>query len=154
MHSHRISFSGNIVKRGFWIYIWRIAHSSGVYYYVGRTGDSSSANAASPMSRMSAHFGHNPKGNALKRNLMSIDIDMEECDYDYYCFGPLIDEKASWDEHRKARDIAATVEVKVAQHLKAQGCRVIGQHQIKQKSLDPMVKQFTKEITEALDEVL
>ena len=149
-----ISFSGDIVKRGFWVYVWRIKHKSGDYFYVGRTGDSSSVNAASPMSRMSAHFSRNPKGNALKRNLLHKGVEMEDCTFEYHCFGPLMEEKDTWEAHRKARDLVATVELNVAEHLKRKGHQVIGQHQLTRKSDDSNVIRFTEEISDSLDQIL
>jgi len=69
-----VRFRGDILKSGFWIYVWKVTHEEKIYYYVGRTGDSSSVNAASPMSRWTTHIGNNKKGNTLKRHITSLGI--------------------------------------------------------------------------------
>jgi hypothetical protein len=60
--THVFSFDGKLLQRGFWLYVWEItAADHEVFYYVGRTGDSSSPNAQSPFNRMSQHLGVNAK---------------------------------------------------------------------------------------------
>ena len=53
---HELTFPGPMTKRGFWLYVWRIQSPEGELLYVGRTGDSSSAHAASPIERMGQHL--------------------------------------------------------------------------------------------------
>lgn len=65
-----LAFSGQVLRRGFWLYVWEIQPpNSERIYYVGRTGDSSSPNAQSPFSRMSHHLGFNRRSNVLRRHL-------------------------------------------------------------------------------------
>jgi hypothetical protein len=46
---HQLSFSGAMLSRGFWLYVWEIVAEDGkTVFYVGMTGDSSSPNAQSP----------------------------------------------------------------------------------------------------------
>ena len=54
-HNIELMLDGKLLKRGFWVYVWKIiTKDDQVFYYVGRTGDSSSCNAALPFSRMSS----------------------------------------------------------------------------------------------------
>ena len=38
----RANFSGRILERGFWLYVWKVTAPNKTVFYVGRTGDSSS----------------------------------------------------------------------------------------------------------------
>lgn len=42
MNQYHFEFSGKIIERGFWIYTYKIINNNTTYFYVGRTGDSSS----------------------------------------------------------------------------------------------------------------
>jgi hypothetical protein len=56
--THKVYFEGGFLKRGFWLYVWEVTTPRrGRYYYVGRTGDSSSLKAQSPFIRMGQHLG-------------------------------------------------------------------------------------------------
>ena len=74
-----MSFQGEVLERGFWLYIWEIVNGSNRYFYVGRTGDSSSAHAASPFNRIGQHldFRENAKGNSLAKRLNEVGINPE-----------------------------------------------------------------------------
>jgi hypothetical protein len=51
--TYMIALDGGVLRRGFWLYVWEvIAPTREGFLYVGRTGDSSSANAQSPFNRM------------------------------------------------------------------------------------------------------
>ncbi len=68
--THSLSFSGGLLERGFWLYVWETTpESGGPLYYVGRTGDRSSVNAQSPFNRMGAHLAVRWQGNMLRRHL-------------------------------------------------------------------------------------
>ncbi len=68
--THVLSISGEVLQRGFWLYIWEIqTPKSNRLYYVGRTGDSSSINAQSPFNRMGQHLGFHKNSNVLRRHL-------------------------------------------------------------------------------------
>ena len=46
---HTLTISTDVLRRGFWLYVWAVALRHGKQvYYVGRTGDSSSIHAQSP----------------------------------------------------------------------------------------------------------
>ena len=69
---HSLAFEGTLLERGFWLYIWDVRRAREErFLYVGRTGDSSSPNAASPFNRMGLHLNlkHNAKANSLVRQI-------------------------------------------------------------------------------------
>jgi hypothetical protein len=134
MNKYQLEFPGEITARGFWIYVYKITHDSSTYYYVGRTGDSSSTNASSPFKRMLSHFSNNKKGNALTRNLNEAKIPIESSEFKLYSFGPLYPEQENWHNHQKYRDLTATVEFQVAIELIEKGYKVIGTHSIETRS--------------------
>ena len=75
-----LSFSGALLQRGFWLYVWEVTAEDGRrVLYVGRTGDSSSANAQSPFNRLSQHLGNNEHANALRRQLEEAGINPVTC---------------------------------------------------------------------------
>ena len=61
------SFSGSLLQRGFWLYVWQVTTADGrEVLYVGRTGDSSSPHAQSPFNRLSQHLGSNKSRERLQ----------------------------------------------------------------------------------------
>jgi hypothetical protein len=119
-------FSGQLLERGFWLYVWEIRSREGrTIYYVGRTGDSSSPNAQSPFNRMGQHLGFNDKSNVLRRRLEQLGIAPESCEFRLVEHGPILDEAASIEEHRRARDIVAALEKALAEAMCAAGYDVI-----------------------------
>lgn len=79
---HQLSFSGEILERGFWLYVWEVAAPDGArLYYVGRTGDSSSTNAQSPFNRMGQHLGFAANSNMLRRHLVAFGVKPERCSF-------------------------------------------------------------------------
>lgn len=82
--TYELSFKGELLQRGFWLYVWEITTAKQAQiYYVGRTGDSSSANAQSPFNRMGQHLGFNDKSNVLRRKLLHKDrnVNPDECSF-------------------------------------------------------------------------
>ena len=65
MNTYTTSFDGALLKRGFWLYVCRIAYGRRSVLYVGRTGDSSSPHASSPFTRIGQHLGENTRNNSL-----------------------------------------------------------------------------------------
>ena len=128
--SYELSFDGRLLTRGFWVYVWRVEDPLArlVVHYVGRTGDSSSANAGSPFSRMSAHLGRNTKGNALRRNLVLAGLTPERSRFSLLALGPLFLEQSTLEAHRLVRDRAAAIEAALAAELRKGGFRVLGNH--------------------------
>ena len=109
MEMCRMEFSGRLLKRGFWLYIWDIREQNQRRLYVGRTGDSSSPHASSPFRRIGQHLDTrlNAKGNALGRQLASRGINPEACTFEMTAIGPIFDEQKTMHEHEPFRDKTA-----------------------------------------------
>ncbi len=125
-----MEFSGKLLKRGFWLYIWDIKGEKTHHLYVGRTGDTSSANASSPFRRIGQHLDTRPnaKGNALGQRLKEACINPEACTFEMIAIGPIFDEKKSMPEHKPLRDKTAALERALADELKRRGYEVLGVH--------------------------
>lgn len=130
LSAQNVSFSGKLLKRGFWLYVWKIQHANETVYYVGRTGDSSSANASSPLNRIGKHFDIRPnaRGNTLFRRLKERKLDPEHCDFQMVAVGPLFAEQPTFDLHVPYRNIIATLEHALANYLRNRGLVVLGSH--------------------------
>lgn len=130
MKLHRMSFSGAILERGFWLYVWRIQCGADGFFYVGRTGDSSSQFASSPFSRLSQHLDvrSSAKANTLLRHVRSEKFDPLACTFDLLAFGPLFPEQPTLELHRKYRDQVAPLESALAALLRENGLKVRGVH--------------------------
>jgi hypothetical protein len=127
-----------MLRRGFWLYVWRVETPDGhQLLYVGRTGDSSSANAAPPFARMGQHLGHAKASNALRRHLEKAGIEAEACkDFELIAHGPLFPEQVDMARHRGPRDIVAALEKQLQCALAEAGYRVINTVNCRQP-LDP-----------------
>jgi hypothetical protein len=125
-----MEFSGKLLKRGFWLYIWDIREDRRRHLYVGRTGDSSSPNASSPFRRIGQHLDStlNAKGNALSRQLKSAGIEPETCNFEMTAIGPIFEEQETMPDHIPLRDKTAALERAVADELKRRGYTVLGKH--------------------------
>ena len=123
--THELNISGELLQRGFWLYVWEIKTPKQTHlYYVGRTGDSSSINAQSPFNRMGQHLSFK-KGNMLRHHLESKNIVPENCLFRLIAHGPILKETKTKDEHRKRRDIIAAMEKALADEMTAAGYNVI-----------------------------
>ena len=118
---HQLAFDGELLARGFWLYVWEITTKDGAkVHYVGRTGDSSSLNAQSPFARLSQHLGRNEKANALRRNLELHKVAAEECRaFRLFACGPILPEIQSEVQHRRSRDVVAALEKALADAMQA-----------------------------------
>ncbi|UTV80892.1 hypothetical protein MQE22_12910 [Acidithiobacillus sp. YTS05] len=130
MNLHQISFSGALLERGFWLYVWRVKQNEQTVLYVGRTGDSSSQHASSPFSRLGQHLDVRPtaKANTLLRNIRAAGLDPTAGAYELLAIGPLFPEQTTMEAHRMYRDIVAALESALASHLRKSGHTVIGKH--------------------------
>lgn len=130
MRIKQVEFSGAILERGFWLYVWQVTAGAEKVYYVGRTGDISSAHAASPFGRLGQHLDVRPKASAnmLLRNLQKAGLDPLKCEYKLVAFGPIFAEQATFEEHCKYRDRIAPLETALASFMKNRGFRVLGKH--------------------------
>lgn len=126
----QVSFTGKILRRGFWLYVWEIKPPNHkVLYYVGRTGDSSSLNAQSPFNRMSQHLGSAANSNMLRKHLARYSIDPESCEFRLVAVGPLADESSQVErhEHDRRRDEVAAMEKALAGLFEDAGCKVMNE---------------------------
>lgn len=138
MQSYDVEFSGSILRRGFWIYVWHVTTGNGrQLVYVGRTGDTSSPNAQSPFRRVGQHVDPNlkSKSNALPRNLRKNEIDPVSCHFKFTALGPIYEEQEDMESHVPVRDNAAALERKAADWFKDRGYEVLGSHP-KKRSVD------------------
>ncbi len=149
----RANFSGRILERGFWLYVWKVTAPNKTVFYVGRTGDSSSANAASPFSRLSAHLETKPtaKGNSMHCRLVSAGIDPTDAEFEMAAAGPLFPEQTTFEDHRQYRNRMAAMEKELAQRLEEGGWTVVGTHASKhdvdrqdRDRLDEILSQITE----------
>mgnify|MGYP001560457347 FL=1 len=126
----QLRFSGSLLKRGFWIYLWRIRSREKMIIYVGRTGDNSSRYASSPFNRLSTHLDlrQTAKGNSLVRLLKGKGINPVSCTFEMLAVGPLFKEQRSYRSHKPYRDRTALLEAELASYLKEKGYEVLGNH--------------------------
>jgi hypothetical protein len=133
-----LSFTGGILQRGFWLYVWEVMPPEGsALYYVGRTGDSSSTNAQSPFNRMSQHLGFAKNSSMLRRHLSERGVAPEHCAFRLVALGPLEEESTAESRvvHDSRRDRIAAMEKALAEALSAAGCSVMNRVH-SQKMLD------------------
>ena len=130
LKSFAMSFDGALLRRGFWLYVWRIKDGERSVVYVGRTGDSSSPHASSPFKRVGPHLDASltAKGNALARQLKKEGLLPERCSFEMVAVGPVFPEQEDMDRHRPVRDKAAALERALADHLRRAGHEVLGNH--------------------------
>lgn len=121
-----LAFDGSFLRRGFWLYVWEATTPTNEkLLYVGRTGDSSSANAQSPFNRMGQHLGVQPNSSMLRKHLGVREIDPESCKFRLVAHGPILDEAENLDAHRERRDRVASVEKALADAMTAAGYDVM-----------------------------
>lgn len=151
--THELAFSGGLLKRGFWLYVWEITKPDTTkLYYVGRTGDSSSRNAQSPFNRMGQHLGFNKHGNPLRRYLEHKHIEPESCSFRLIAYGPVFEEAGSIEEHRLRRDKIGAIEKELADTMASAGydvlnavnCRIKVDKEILAYVLNAFSRQFPK----------
>jgi hypothetical protein len=133
-----VQFPGSILRHGFWLYVWRVRLSPARYvHYVGRTGDSSSPNAAPPYRRLGQHLGPSKASNALLTHLKSKRIDPESCElFEFIAHGPLFEKQLDMNAHKPVRDKVAALEKALACALKEGGYDVLNTVHC-EKTLDP-----------------
>lgn len=133
--THILTLPAAMLRRGFWLYVWRVETTKGEMLYVGRTGDNSSPHATAPFTRMGQHLGYAPNQNALRRHLKAEGIEAEECGtFHLISHGPLFEEvrrkdgddrAALMELHIPVRNIVGAFEKVLAEELKAAGYRVL-----------------------------
>lgn len=155
MNVLQISFNGQMLERGFWLYVWRIRHkkSASEYWYIGRTGDSSSAKASSPLGRLSQHLNlkDNAKGNTLIKNIKQAGLNPQHCQFKLVSVGPLFPEQEFYSEHVPYRDIVAKLEAEIAYTFKAKGLVVLGSHPAKGEYDNALFNEAMSKFSEAFN---
>jgi hypothetical protein len=123
---HHLAFPAEVLRRGFWLYVWKITISNDVVHYVGRTGDSSSLKAQSPLSRVASHLGPNKNANALKRHLAKTNIEISDCErFEFISYGPLFEEAANERDHRHRRGAIHALERDLCEGMRNAGYHVL-----------------------------
>lgn len=143
MNTYTTSFDGALLKRGFWLYVCRIAYGRRSVLYVGRTGDSSSAHASSPFTRIGQHLGENTRNNSLTSQLKKAKLIRERCRFEMVAAGPLFPEQKP-ERHKSVRDKVGALEWALADHLKDAGHTVIGNHPSPARCNQKMLKQICR----------
>ena len=142
-----LSFSGDLLRRGFWLYVWEVTPPRGRrLYYVGRTGDNSSINAQSPFNRMGQHLGFAKNSSMLRRHLGKYHVDPSRCRFRLVAYGPVLRETQDRALHFTRRDKMAGLEKALADAMRASGYEVMNDvktHQTADKALlAKVVTQF------------
>lgn len=147
---------GPMLRRGFWLYVWRIDTPQGEMLYVGRTGDNSSPHATAPYTRMGQHLGKSKNQNALRRHLEARNIDPETCDtFDLVACGPLYSEvergadsirEALMAAHEPIRNIVGAMEKALCEALVRAGYTVLNsvswKHPLDEALWQPVLTAF------------
>jgi len=132
---HRLTLPGQMLQRGFWLYVWRVQTAKGERLYVGRTGDSSSPHATAPYTRMGQHLGFSKAANSLRRLLTEAGVEPESCgQFDLISYGPIFPEIGMAKDqlrheqmvlHTPVRDQMAGLEKKLRDALAAAEYKVL-----------------------------
>ncbi len=123
---YRLTIPGEMLERGFWLYVWDIYIDDKRMLYVGRTGDESSANAAAPYNRFGQHLNTDSKANALRRNLQKAGYELADVlRYNFHFYGPIFAEANDFEKHKPLRDCVAALEKKLADSLTSTGYTVL-----------------------------
>lgn len=124
--TYEVALEGGTLRRGFWLYVWEVTTPDGQkLLYVGRTGDSSSAKAASPFSRMGQHLGYIEASNMLRTHLNKRGMTPDDCCFRFIAHGPILTEATTWEEHVPRRNIVGGLEQKLEQELRRSGWDVM-----------------------------
>jgi predicted DCC family thiol-disulfide oxidoreductase YuxK len=124
-----------MLKRGFWLYVWRVETPKGEMLYVGRTGDNSSPHATAPYTRLGQHLGSAKNQNALRQHLRKVGLEPEDCmAFHLVAHGPIypevehargLDRATLMTKHTPLRDLVGAMEKALADELKEAGYRVL-----------------------------
>lgn len=130
INTYQMEFNGEVLERGFWLYVWEITEGTARHLYVGRTGDSSSPHASSPFNRIGQHldFRENAKGASLAKRLKEAGVNPKKSKFRMLALGPFFPEQEDFEAHKPYRDQMATFEYALAEYLKNKGHSVLGIH--------------------------
>lgn len=155
---HTFSLPGQMLRRGFWLYVWRVETPSGEMLYIGRTGDNSSPNATAPYTRMGQHLGKSKSQNALRAHLEKRGVDPQSCtNFHLVSYGPIFpevekEEGISREElmarHMPIRNVVGALEKALADSLKDAGHDVLNtvkwKHPLDEKHWAPALAAFSE----------
>jgi hypothetical protein len=152
INTYQMAFNGEVLDRGFWLYVWEITEANAKHLYVGRTGDSSSPNASSPFNRIGQHldFRENAKGNSLAKRLKEAGINPKKSKFRMLALGPLFPEQETFEAHKSFRDQMATFEYELARHLLNNGFSVLGVHHQGAKASESVLSELKDQVMEFL----
>jgi hypothetical protein len=152
---YTLSLPGPMLKRGFWLYVWRAQTPDGEMLYVGRTGDNSSPYATAPYTRMGQHLGNVQTQNALRKHLKKKNLDPEQCsEFHLIACGPLypevggegLDRAALMNLHVPIRNIVGAMEKALAFTLSEAGYHVLNSvswnHPLDDRLWRPVLEAF------------
>jgi len=152
MRAHSLSFTGALVERGFWLYVWHVTSGDRHIVYVGRTGDSSSQYAASPFNRLGQHLDvrKTASANMLLRHMRKKDIEPINATYRLAAVGPIFAEQVDLATHRVHRDIVAAMEAALGEYMVTLGFDVVGntrsKHPLNKALFDKVLREFKPQI--------
>ena len=153
-----LTLPGAMLKRGFWLYVWRVQTPNGELLYVGRTGDNSSPNATAPYTRMGQHLGQMKNQNALRSHLRRKGIEPHDClNFELIAHGPIfpevektsgIDRDTMMKAHVPIRNIVGAMEKALAESLAQAGYKVLNKvswkHPLDESLWQPVHQAFAK----------
>ena len=133
--TYALHLQPELLQEGYWLYVWRVTTKDGELLYVGRTGDSSSPPASAPFKRLGQHLGTIKTQNQLRKGLIKIGFQPEEChDFEFIAHGPVFEalEHGEDDDlesrkrrHYPVRDQIAALEKALADALVDAGYDVL-----------------------------
>jgi hypothetical protein len=112
---HCLSVPTPILKRGFWLYVWRVGLPVvGCSHFVGMTGDTGAARAQSAANHVAAHLGFSLFASALRKSMQRKQHSrLEDCrSLDFFAFGPVYPDGVSTDYPTMRGNVTA-----LARHL-------------------------------------
>jgi poly-gamma-glutamate synthesis protein (capsule biosynthesis protein) len=123
---HHLSLPVPILRREFWLYVWRACLPDGrLVHYVGMTGDTGSKAAQSAMNRLTAHLGPNVNSNALRKYLNGREAELEDCrSLDFFAFGPVY-QKINSADYAAQRGRVAAIEKRLWTELRDAGYEML-----------------------------
>jgi hypothetical protein len=124
---HHCSIPIGLLKRGFWIYVWKVETPPGdIVHYVGMTGDTSTYNPQSPFKRAADHLGFNDNSNPLRKYLSKWGHDLESCRaLDLVAYGPLYEVPQDATAYGRVRGKVAALEKALSAALRAAKYEVV-----------------------------
>jgi hypothetical protein len=156
MKSHSLTFTGALIERGFWLYVWHVACGKKSIVYVGRTGDSSSQYAASPFNRLGQHLDvrESASANMLLRHMRKKDMDPTAGKYRMVAVGPIYPEQETMELHRRHRNVVAAMEAALGRHMKEErGYDVVGNTNSKHPLNMQLFRQVLSKFKSQLDDL-